>query len=310
VRSATGLVFNIQGYSLHDGPGIRTVVFLKGCPLECLWCCNPESRSRYPEVEFVPLECIQCGRCVEVCPVGAIAADLAAPDGKIDRGLCDACMACVWACPSGALRAVGVEMTVDQVMAAVMRDAPFYRRSGGGVTLSGGEPLAQWEFARGIARACQERNVSVALETTGVARWDSLAAVLEFTDLVLYDLKQMDDRTHRAATGISNALPLANLRRLADLGVPFVLRLPLVPGHNLEAGHLQAAGALAAELGAREIHLMPFHQLGSDKYRRFGLDYALAGLPALRDTPVGREQVEWARRVVAEFGVPVVVGGG
>ena len=216
---------------------------------------------------------------------------------------------CVRACPSGALRAVGERLSVEETLARVRRDAPFYRRSGGGVTLSGGEPLAQWRFARALAQACYEENVSVALETTGCASWDAFAAVLEFTDLVLYDLKHTDDAAHRAGTGVGSALPLANLRRLADEGVPFVLRLPLIPDYNLEAGHLRAAAGLAAELGAREVHLMPFHQLAREKYRRLGRPYALADLPGLRDTVAGREEIERARRIVEEFGVPVAVGG-
>jgi pyruvate formate lyase activating enzyme len=200
-------------------------------------------------------------------------------------------------------------VTVDEVLARVRRDAPFYRRSGGGVTLSGGEPLAQWRFARALARACYEENLSVALETTGCASWEVFAAALEFVDLVLYDLKQIDDTAHRAATGVGSALPLANLRRLAASGVPFVLRLPLVPGHSLDAAHLRGAGVLAAELGARGVHLMPFHQLAREKYRRLGRPYALADLPGLGETPAGREEIERARRIVEESGIPVAVGG-
>jgi pyruvate formate lyase activating enzyme len=149
----------------------------------------------------------------------------------------------------------------------------------------------------------------VALETTGCASWEALSAVLEFVDLVLYDLKHTDDAAHREGTGVGNAMPLANLRRVAAQRMPFVLRLPLVPGYNLHESHLRAAGALAAELGAREVHLMPFHQLAEEKYRRLGRPYSLADRQGLRDTPEGREQIEWARRVVAQAGVPVHVGG-
>ena len=305
-----GVIFNVQGYSLHDGPGIRTVVFLKGCPLRCLWCCNPESQRPDPEVEYQPLDCIRCGRCVAACPEGAVTPDLGVPpEAKIDRGRCTACLACVRACPSGALRMIGERVTVADLLERLLRDAPFYRRSGGGVTLSGGEPLLQWRIARGVARACYEANVSVALETSGYASWEAFAAALEFVDLVLYDLKHADDAAHRRGTGVGNALLLSNLRRLAERGIPFILRLPLIPGYNLDEGHLRAAGRLAAELGALEVHLMPFHQLAREKYRRLGRSYALADLPGLRDTLAGREEVERARRIVEGFGVQVLVGG-
>ena len=306
-----GVVFNTQGYSLHDGPGIRTIVFLKGCPLRCAWCCNPESQRLEPELEFHPLECIACGHCVSACPREAINPDLhSPPERKVAADRCDGCLACVRACPAGALRAVGERMTVNAVMAIVLRDAPVYRRSGGGLTISGGEPLMQWQFARALARAAHERNVSVALETTGQGQWSAFAAVLEHVDLVLFDLKQMDAGAHRAATGVGNALPLANLRRLAAANMPVIIRLPLIPGYNLDSTHLHAAGALAAEIGAREVHLMPFHQLASEKYRRRGQGYALAGVPGLRDTPEGRARIEWARQIIAEYCVPAIVGGG
>jgi len=309
-EEARGLVFDVQRYSIHDGPGIRTLVFLKGCPLRCLWCCNPESQRAAPEVEFRASLCQRCGRCLAACPLGAINPDLAAPPAaKIDRGRCDVCGACAAACPNGALRLVGRWLTVSQALAEVQRDAAYYRRSGGGVTLSGGEPLAQPAFAAALLRACYERNIHTAVETTGFVAWGTLAKVLPFTDLFLYDLKHVDPRVHAGLTGVSNALILDNARRLVAAGAALTLRLPLIPGYNADEANLAAAAQFAGELGIGEVHLMPFHQLGKDKYGRLGLDYTLGALTGLRDTAAGLAEIRRARDTLAERGLQVHVGG-
>ena len=307
--SETGIVFDVQGYSLHDGPGIRTVVFLKGCPLSCAWCCNPESQRLAPEVEYHAERCVGCGRCAEGCPTGACRAGAVVATEKIDRSLCDDRLACAFVCPTGALRVVGERLIVGDVLARIRRDAPFYRRSGGGVTLSGGEPLVQWRFAAALASACHDENIAVALETSGHAPWAHLAAVLEHADLVLYDLKGSDDARHRAATGVGLDLILGNLRRLAESGAPFILRLPLVPNHNLDEARLRRAGELAADLGALEVHLMPYHGLGVEKHHRLGRAYSLAGVAGMRDSADGRADIERAVGLVGAAGASVLVGG-
>ena len=306
-----GLVFDIQRYSIHDGPGIRTLVFLKGCPLRCEWCCNPESQRNTPEIEFRSSLCQQCGQCLLVCPRGAVNPDLSVADtaAKIDRELCDACGRCVAGCPTGALRLVGRWYTVAEMLAEVLRDAAFYRRSGGGVTLSGGEPLAQAAFAAELLRACYEHNVGTAVETSGLVGWPAFERVLPWTDLVLFDLKHTDDATHRQLTGVSNRLILDNLRRLRAVGVEVILRLPLIPPLNTSAENLAATADLAAELGIRQVHLMPFHQLGKDKYRRLGQEYALAERPGMRDTSEGLALLGLVQRAFARRGLEVHVGG-
>ncbi|MHB1130766.1 MAG: glycyl-radical enzyme activating protein [Chloroflexota bacterium] len=306
-----GLVFDIQRYSIHDGPGIRTLVFLKGCPLRCEWCCNPESQGAGPEIEFRSSLCQQCGHCLLVCPRGAVNVNLNVTDtaAKIDRNACDACGLCAEGCPTGALRLVGRWLTVDDVMREVLRDAAFYRRSGGGVTLSGGEPLAQPGFAAELLRACYEHNIGTAVETAGLVGWPAFEQVLPYVETFLYDVKHMDDVEHRRLTGVSNRLILENLRRLRELDAAVILRLPLIPPLNTSAENLGATADLAAELGIKQVHLMPFHQLGKDKYRRLGLDYELAERPGLRDTPEGSALLGLAQTAFARRGLEVHVGG-
>jgi pyruvate formate lyase activating enzyme len=204
---------------------------------------------------------------------------------------------------------VGQRRTVEEVLAEVMRDAAYYRRSGGGLTLSGGEPLAQPAFAAALLRACYERNVHTAVETTGCVGWPLYEAVLPFTDLFLYDVKHMDPEAHRRLTGAPNDAILANARRLAAAGAKIILRMPLIPGHNLDGGNLRAVADLAASLGALEVHLMPFHQLGKDKYRRLDRGYELGDLAGLREAADGGERIRLAREIMGRRGLKVFVGG-
>jgi pyruvate formate lyase activating enzyme len=305
-----GVIFDIQRYSIHDGPGIRTVVFLKGCPLRCEWCSNPEGRNPVPELEFFASRCERCGRCVEVCPREAVNRALdSAPAEKLDRRACDLCGVCVEACLSSALVLSGRRVTVEEVMVEVKKDLAFYRRSGGGVTLSGGDPLAQPSFARTLLERCGEANIHTAIETCGHAPEQVFRQVVEPSDLVLYDLKHADPMEHQRLTGASNTVVLRNLRVLVGMGKPIVARLPLIPGQNDGEANLREIGTLLSGLGIREVHLMPFHQLGKDKYQRLGIRYELGELPALLGSGDGGNTLPVARAVLESFGLAVQIGG-
>jgi len=276
----TGRVFNIQRYSLHDGSGIRTLVFLKGCPLRCLWCSNPESQKAIPELGFIEARCVgsdDCGApCVAACPLDAIC--LKGHDKpEIDRDNCDVCGKCVEVCSHDALKVVGHEMSVDEVMAEVEKDRPFYRRSGGGLTLGGGEPLAQYQFATAILQAAEGEYLHTAIETCGCALWDHLEAVLRHVDLLQFDLKHMDPQKHKELTGQSNELILENLKKVLSVKEPqdVIIRIPIIPGCNDTVENIEESAKFITELGFTQIELIPYHKLGTSKYAQYGMVYLL-----------------------------------
>lgn len=278
--SITGLVFDIQRFSVHDGPGIRTTVFLKGCSLRCFWCHNPEGLRMTPEVRFLPERCLACGACVAACEHDGQHLD--ASGRSFARERCVACGACVEACVTEALTLAGRQMTAAAVLAEALRDRVFYETSGGGVTLSGGEPALQPAFAREILALSKGEGLHTAIETCGNVPWENLDALLPFTDLVMMDLKQMDAEQHRAATGAGNERILANARRLAQTARPLIFRTPVVPGVNDTAAAIAAIAGFIAELAADRNRagradiaweLLPFHRLAGDKYRSLGLEY-------------------------------------
>jgi len=300
-----GRIWDVKRYALHDGPGIRTTVFFKGCPLRCLWCCNPESQSPDPELLWLQENCLGCDLCLEVCARGAIAVR----DGarRIEMARCDGCGRCVDRCVGRALSQVGRLTTVDELLREVVRDSVFFQRSGGGLTLSGGEPAAQPDFARELLRRykSEEFGLHTALETCGYVRWEELAGLLEYTDLVLYDIKVIDPQLHREATGVDNRLILDNGRRIAGLGKPLVIRLPLIPGYTDGEENVAAVAAYARQLpGVEEIHLLPYHRLGEPKYRRLGRPYALEAATTYKRARAA-ETAEFLRRA----GFRVQVGG-
>ena len=299
-----GMVFDIQHFSIHDGPGIRTTVFMKGCPLSCLWCQNPESQSAAPEVMFHAERCTGCGLCVAACANGAVSIE----DGlsRTARDLCTGLGACVEACPNRARTLTGRRMRAGDVFERVAADAMFYERSGGGVTLSGGEPLAQPDFAEALLRLCKDAGLHTAVDTCGYAGWRTVARVLRYADLVLYDLKHMDSAEHERLTGVSNAPILENARRIRhELHLPIHARIPLVPGWNDDLANLEAtARFIAEELGLdTPVHLHPYHRFGEGKYESLG---RIAATPP---TPPADDEVERAKQVFAEFGLHVVIGG-
>ncbi len=268
MNSARTLIFDIEKFALHDGPGIRTVVFMKGCPLRCLWCHNPESQSFKAELLFNGSRCRMCGKCAAVCKSDCHAIG----EGKhsFDREKCLQCGLCTTYCPGDALKLCGREMSVDEVMEEVLKDKVFYETSGGGITLSGGEPLAHIDFTAELLQAAKANLLHTAVETCGFAPWEHIEQLLGSTDLWLYDIKAVPEK-HRELTGVSFDLILDNLKKLAGSGANIVLRCPLVPGINDEEAHLLQIARLAGQLkNIQEINLEPYHPLGESKGELMG----------------------------------------
>ena len=296
-----GVVFDIQRYSIHDGPGIRTIVFLKGCPLACQWCCNPESQDPKPSVMFSKSSCVKCGKCIQACPNGAISPN---NPGLIDRSRCTGCGACAEVCLPGALTMKGRSMTVWQVMQELQKDATNYRRSGGGVTLSGGEPLVQSEFALELLKACKEKGWSTAMETTGHAPKEVVERVMPYVDHALVDIKAVDPKVHESRTGVTNRLILENAIRISML-TSTVVRVPLISGLNADKESIEAIGKFAKLMpGVNTVHLLPYHTYGENKYELLGRQYTMIGT-----TPVPAETVDALKGLVEGMGLRCVIGG-
>lgn len=300
--STVGRIFDIQRFSIHDGPGIRTTVFMKGCPLRCVWCHNPEGISGEPLLSFLPNKCIGCGYCLRVCPEGAHRLD---NDGThvIDRARCTVCGKCTEECYAGALELVGREATVQEVLDEVLRDKPFYETSGGGMTLSGGEPLTQLEFTAALLEGGQRSDLHCAVETCGHVDFARFERILPDTDLFLYDIKETDPERHVEYTGVDNARILQNLRKLHDRGAAVLVRLPIIPGLNDRDDHFRALAKLAESLpGLEGFEVLPYHRLGTSKLERFGIEDDPLGdvEPPEKETVAG-----WVERL-GELGMPVV----
>jgi pyruvate formate lyase activating enzyme len=287
-----GTVFNIQRFSVHDGPGIRTTVFLKGCTNKCFWCHNPEGLRREIEPEFDVRRCLGCGTCALACPSSALRVEA----GKVqyDKAKCTYCLACTKACVTGACTSSARELAVEEVMEEVMEDRNAYRDSGGGVTVSGGEPLVQAEFCGGILERAKDQGVHTAIETAGNVPWKAFGPVLPYVDLVLMDLKHLDDSVHRRVTGVSNRVILTNASRLAAAKGSFQLRFraPVVPGVNDEEDELTKIATFVRELGMDGLTLIPFHSLAEYKYGLLGLVYPGARLETV--TPAKLERLQAA----------------
>ena len=308
--STTGAVFNIQRFSIHDGPGIRTTVFLKGCALSCFWCHNPEGRRTTLELQFFPDRCTACGACVEACPNSAH--EFLDDVHIFHRELCESTGACVDTCYPQALQMNGQIMTVEQVMEEVLRDKAFYESSGGGVTLSGGEPSLSNDFAFAILEQCKLHQLSTAIETCGECPWEFLERLLPVTDLFMMDVKHLEADEHRNATGKSNERVLENARRLALTDKPLIFRTPVVPTVNdsreaIEriASFVRTLMHLRGENGARgktqseiKYELLAFHKLAADKYHSLGMEYRAAAIH-----PPSREQMQDLVALAARCGV-------
>jgi pyruvate formate lyase activating enzyme len=303
VGDTRGIIFNIQRYSIHDGPGIRTIVFLKGCPLRCSWCSNPESQNPWPEIAHSDSLCNKCGKCIEVCPTRAISTR----DGQvlIDRNLCTNCGKCFDVCVPEALKLYGKEMTAREVFREIEKDAEFYRESGGGVTASGGEPLFQPVFLAALFKLCREEGIHTAIETTGCVSLKALKTVLPVTKLVLFDFKHAYSEEHKKWTQQTNKIILRNLRFLAESGTPLILRVPLIPGFNDSNEVLQAIANLAKQyVKAPKVHLLPYHRFGMGKYGMLDRHYELESLTRQSDA-----ELERAKEIFVSSGIETRIVG-
>lgn len=296
-----GIVFDIQRFSIHDGPGIRTIAFLKGCPLSCKWCCNPESQDLKPTVMFKADACIHCGKCLGACKYGALSPDNAA---LVDRAACKACGECVNVCPTGALVMKGKRMTVSELVRELKKDAGLFRRSKGGITVSGGEPLVQASFLTELLKACKEQGWHTAMETTGLASEAVIEQVFPWVDMALLDIKAMDPAAHRANTGVSNDIILKNSIAISGIS-PTVVRVPTIPGVNATESEFRAICAHVKTMkGVGTIHILPYHTYGENKYGLMGKEYQFKETPSLT-----KEEIAGLQRLVEGEGFKCVIGG-
>ena len=299
-----GKVYDIQRFAIHDGPGIRTLVFMKGCPLECLWCSTPQTQRSSPDLLYIEVNCKKCLRCVDVCPEEAIVFS-DKEKIEIDRKICNICGQCVNICPNQALKIVGDQKTVEQLFQEVMKDSNFYRRSDGGVTIGGGEATMQPEFVAALLKKCKEIYVHTAMETCGYVKWEQLEKILEHIDLLYFDIKHMDSRIHEEITGVSNELILENVRKASEMR-PIIIRIPLIPGLNDSEENLLKTAKFASELGENllRIELLPYHKFGTGTYEQLGREYKLKHIE-----PPSEEYMNNLKKVIESCGVKVQIGG-
>jgi len=298
-------IFDIQKFNVHDGPGLRTLVFMKGCPLTCAWCSNPESQSIAPELLFYEEKCIRSNRCLEVCPTHAISQN----ENRLvlDKSLCNLCGECVEACYAGAWKMSGRVVDEDYILKEIERDSSFYKSSGGGVTFSGGEPLLHADFIESVANRCQIEGIPVAVETCGYVPWKNLEKVLGNVDLIMFDIKHMDPKIHKKLCGCSNLPILKNLRALSQRNnVEVIVRFPIIPGLNDTEDNVNSTARFVASLNGniKKVEILPYHNYGENKYKRLGRKYLLKGL----ELPT-EEHMQAIKSTMEGYGLNVQVGG-
>ncbi len=311
----TGKLYDIQGFSVQDGPGIRTTAFLKGCPLRCPWCHSPESQAFYPQLSWISMRCqgteLCEERCIKVCPKGAIELGETRPDPKtqetlqmihVNRDLCDNCGKCAEVCHPQALYICGKDYTVDELCARLLQDRKFFKM-GGGVTISGGECLCQPEFVLEVLKRMKAEGINTAVDTTGFAKWEVIEKILPYTDLFLYDLKHMDNAQHEAVIGVPNGIILENAKKLAAAGAKMQIRIPVIPMFNNSVENIRKTAEFCKELGdaVTVIQLLPYHNLGVTKYLR------ISDKPVAEATPPTEEYMAKLKGIMEEYGLPVTV---
>lgn len=293
-----GTIFNIQNYCLSDGPGIRTVIFFKGCTLRCLWCENPESIYPWPQISFHASKCISCKKCQQACPLKVI--DLKSTH-RIDWAVCDNCGKCTEVCMSQALEMIGRQMTVEEIMVEIRKETSFYSRSGGGVTISGGEPTLQYDFLVNLLEALKNESYHIVLETSGILHWNKLKLLTRYVDIFYFDIKGIDPVLHKTNTGIDNVRILSNAYKLIEQKSHVVFRIPIIPGINYEPDKISLLDQFLTTAAAKEIHLLPYHRFGEDKLKSIYTHQVQTGIPSMNseDLESLRNTLEHGNRIVS-----------
>lgn len=294
-------ITNIQKFSLHDGPGIRTTIFFKGCPLNCWWCHNPESHSKNHQIIYFEDRCTLCGTCVRRCPENA----LEIKDNKLlrDKDRCVLCEKCTDFCPNDAQEYVGKDVTTKEIMKEILKDIDFYEESGGGVTFSGGEPMIYSSFLEELLKSCNNRGIHTAIDTSGYVPWENFEKISDKVDLFLFDLKLMDDEKHKKYTGVSNVIILENLKKLSNIGANIYIRMPIIAGINDDSNIDESINFLS-NLNIIQVNLLPYHKMGMDKYKRLGMKYKLTG----GEKPSDEKMIEIANKFKLA-GIKIKMGG-